>query len=51
MGEWVGRRHFHGANDSPIEHHGEAGAHPIQEDGAIASSTVQVADFRRPLAW
>ena len=45
----VVRRRFHGANNSPIEHHGEAVVHLVQEDGTVATSTVQVAEVCRPL--
>ena len=45
----VTKRKFHGANNSPIEHHGEAVIRQVQEDGSTAISTVQVADVCRPL--
>jgi hypothetical protein len=45
----VVKRRFHGANNSPIEHHGEAVIQLIQEDGTVATSTVQVAGVCRPL--
>ena len=45
----VTKRRFHGANNSPIEHHGEAVIQLVQQDGTVASSTVQVADVCRPL--
>ena len=45
----VVRRRFHGASNSPIEHHGGAVAHFVQEDGTVATSTVQVAEVCRPL--
>jgi len=45
----VVKRRFHGANNSPIEHHGEAVVQLVQEDGTVATSTVQVAGVCRPL--
>jgi hypothetical protein len=45
----VVKRRFHGANNSPIEHLGEAVIQLIQEDGTVATSTVQVAEVCRPL--
>jgi hypothetical protein len=45
----VTTRKFHGASNSPIEHHGEVTIQLVQQDGTIASSTVQVADVCRPL--
>ena len=45
----VVKRRFHGANNSPIEHFGEAVVQLVQEDGTVATSTVQVAEVCRPL--
>ena len=45
----VVERRFHGAHNSPIEHHGGAVIQLIQEDGTVATSTVQVAEVCRPL--
>ena len=45
----ITKRRFHGANNSPIEHHGGAVVHLVQEDGTVATSTVQVAEVCRPL--
>ena len=45
----VVKRRFHGANNSSIEHYGEAVVQLVQEDGTVATSTVQVAEVCRPL--
>ncbi len=45
----VVRRRFRGANNSRTNHHGEAVIHVVQEDGMVATSTVQVAEVCRPL--
>ena len=43
------KRRFHGANNSSIEHCGEAVVQLVQGDGTVATSTVHVAEVCRPL--